>query len=244
VTDEPEALAVEPGWYPDPEDSKGKWLRYWDGEDWSETPPRIATAKEREELAWPGSPSPETLEDADELRLDDLVLLGGHGFPLVPKRSYEADFGPSEVAITGPGREGVETIAIAYPDLTNLSIGGPGEIKEGGGFIGGGFGVEGFAVGAAAAGVLNALTTRSRIETLLGMRTAAGELVFLCSSVDPQALELGLSRVRALVQIAPQTEQGDADPASQLSKLADLLERGYLDRDEFDRLKRNLLEDL
>jgi hypothetical protein len=46
---------VEEGWYPDPDDSRGRWLRYWDGEDWSDTPAKLASATEREQMTWPAA---------------------------------------------------------------------------------------------------------------------------------------------------------------------------------------------
>ncbi len=153
-------------------------------------------------------------------------------------------FSATGTVITGPGQGGIETTRVAYAEITNLSIGGPGKIQEGGGFIGGGFGLEGFAVGAGAAGVLNALTTRNRIETLIGLRTDSGELVFLCTSVDPPTLGLQLSRVRALVQSASSANQSRGDTVTQLEKLADLVDRGYLNRSEYDALKQSLLKDL
>lgn len=99
-------------------------------------------------------------------------------------------FGLTEAVIEGPGQDGIEITKIPYAEMTNLSIQGPGKIREGGGFIGGGFGIEGFFIGAATASVLNSLTTRSRIETLIGLQLGARELVFLCTAVEPPVLEL------------------------------------------------------
>ncbi len=73
---------VEADWYPDPDDPTGKWLRFWDGEDWSDIPARLASATEREELVWPEAPGTQTLEESADVKLDDVLLLGGHGFPL------------------------------------------------------------------------------------------------------------------------------------------------------------------
>lgn len=70
---EPEGEAAEEGWFPDPDDLSGRWLRYWDGEQWSEAPPKLASKRERETLVWP---APQTLDEAGELRLEPLLLLG------------------------------------------------------------------------------------------------------------------------------------------------------------------------
>jgi hypothetical protein len=235
----------EAGWFPDPEDATGKWLRYWDGEDWIDVPPRLASNRERERYVWPAAPSPKTLDQEGEVGLAGLLLLGGHGFPLFAESRYDLHFGPDAVLIEGPGPEGVTTTTIRYSDLTNLSIEGPGKVREGGGFVGGGVGIEGFFIGAAAAGVLNSLTTRTRVETLIGLQAGAHELIFLCTAIEPSALSLRLSRLRGLLRTTDSDgrDSGD-DPATQLSKLADLVERGFLEREEYETLKRRLLERL
>lgn len=43
------------GWYPDPNDAKGRWLRYWDGAEWSEQS-KLASKAERQTLTWPAAP--------------------------------------------------------------------------------------------------------------------------------------------------------------------------------------------
>ncbi len=52
---ERELDVVEEGWYPDPDDSRGRWLRYWDGGDWSDIPAKLASATEREQMIWPAA---------------------------------------------------------------------------------------------------------------------------------------------------------------------------------------------
>ena len=199
----------EAGWFPDPEDATGKWLRYWDGEDWIDVPPRLASNRERERYVWPAAPSPKTRDQEGEVGLAKLLLLGGHGFQLFAESRYDLHFGPDAVLIEGPGPEGVTTTTIRYSDLTNLSIEGPGTIREGGGFVGGGVGIEGFFIGAAAAGVLNSLTTRTRVETLIGLQAGAHELIFLCTAIEPSALSLRLLReARVALRLKPPSAAG------------------------------------
>ena len=157
---------------------------------------------------------------------------------------YELLFGLADAQIRGPEQGADQVLTISYSDLTNLSVEGPGKIREGGGFAGGGFGVEGFAIGAAAAGVLNSLTTRHRIETLIGLQASERELVFLCTSVEPSVLEIQLSRVRGLLRSSHASEKVETNLAAELERLADLVERGFLARDEFDRLKRRMIGDI
>lgn len=52
---ERELDVVEEGWYPDPDDSRGRWLRYWDGEDWSNIPAKLASTTERKRMTWPAA---------------------------------------------------------------------------------------------------------------------------------------------------------------------------------------------
>lgn len=153
-------------------------------------------------------------------------------------------FAQDEAVVSGPEAQDEHSLRLAYSELSSLSIGGPGAIREGGGFVGGGFGLEGFAIGAAAASVLNAATTKSRIETLIGLQDPAGELIFLCTTINPRRLELQLSRPRAIVRFNGAHGHLQADVATQLTKLASLLDRGLLERAEFDALKRQLLDDL
>src|SRR4051794_33215586 len=49
--------SVAEGWYPDPDDVTAKWLRYWEGEDWSPIPAKLASRSERKRLSWPGEDS-------------------------------------------------------------------------------------------------------------------------------------------------------------------------------------------
>jgi hypothetical protein len=234
------------GWYPSPTDYSGQWMSYWDGVDWTSVPARLASKREQGEFEWPDPPPPptaQTLDSVSEVLLDGVTLLGGFGYPLIQNSLCGLEFKELEVAITGQGATGAEVVSISYSELTDLSVGGAGKIREGGGFVGGGFGLEGFAIGATVAGLLNAMTTKHRIETLVGLQTERGELVFLCTTMEPSALELSLSRVRSFTRKRsgglPSREAGVAE---ELSKLADLVERGFLDREEFDRVKGRLLK--
>ncbi|HWN74077.1 MAG TPA: SHOCT domain-containing protein [Solirubrobacterales bacterium] len=220
-------------------------MSYWDGDGWTSIPARLASRKEQEDFEWPDPPPPvgaKTLESVSEIHLDELTLLGGFGYPLVQNSLCRLEFHEREVLVTGQGASSTETLSILYSELTSLSISGAGKIREGGGFVGGGFGLEGFAIGASVAGLLNAMTTKHRVETLVGLQTDRGEMVFLCTTVEPPSLELELSRVRSLLRKQPDNpHKQEAGVAEELSRLADLVERGFLDREEFNRAKDRLL---
>lgn len=196
------------GWRDDP--NKPDTERLWTGDTWTDlvrpTPGSPAPQPQTD-----ATPPAQTLDELAEVEVANLLLLGGFGFPLQPGGRYELLFGLADARIREPEQDDDQILTIPYSDLTNLSIEGPGKIREGGGFAGGGFGVEGFAIGAAAASILNSLTTRHRIETLIGLQASERELVFLCTSVEPSVLGIQLSRVRGLLRSSNASEKGQAD---------------------------------
>ena len=69
-----------------------------------------------------------------------------------------------------------EILAVSpYSDVEDVDIGGPGLVSSGGGFAGGGFGLTGAVEGMAIASVLNGLTSRTSIKTIL--RVQGNELL-------------------------------------------------------------------
>src|SRR4051812_24548793 len=108
------------------------------------------------------APEPNPLPDAP-LRFE---VLGGFGWDLRPGHLYRLDFDTAGITLADLQTESIAATA-GYQEIISLDIGGPGEVTSGGGFIGGGFGLEGAALGMLAAGLLNALTTRSKIVTIL-----------------------------------------------------------------------------
>src|SRR5688572_19715559 len=67
--------------------------------------------------------------------------------------------------------------------------------SSGGGFVGGGFGLEGAAQGMLAAGVLNAMTTRTKLITLFSLHAINGEAFFAHDSLTPHELRIHLCEV-------------------------------------------------
>jgi hypothetical protein len=184
-----------------------------------------------------------TLSDPQPFALNQVRLLGGYGFPLETVQLYALEFAADRILVHPPRAFG-EPTSIPYSEVTQFSIGGAGKVREGGGFIGGGFGLTGFAIGLAASTALNAATTRTRIETVIALQTEEGELVFLSTSVEPASLELRLAWVRGQIRkgSAVPIEAG-GDVTEKLERLANLLDKGLLDRAEFDALKAKLLSE-
>jgi hypothetical protein len=96
----------------------------------------------------------------------------------------------------------------------------------------------------AIATVLNALSAGTEINTVVRIQTRTGELFFHTSSIAPAALRMELSPV--FTQLRGQSRQEGASPPEgdkieRLAKLADLLDRGVINAEEFGKLKADLL---
>jgi hypothetical protein len=138
---------------------------------------------------------------------------------------------------------------VAFTDVDDVEIGGPGLVKSGGGFIGGGFGVTGAVEGMAVAAVLNALTTRTSIKTVVRVQAADCELFFLHTQATPEQTRIDLSLPLGAIRSAQASARAHkhreslrpASPVEDLARLASMLESGLLTRDEFDHLKARLL---
>jgi hypothetical protein len=134
---------------------------------------------------------------------------------------------------------------MAYTAIEDVEIGGPGLVKSGGGFIGGGLGAAGALEGMAVAAVLNALTTKTKITTVIRVRAAACELFLLWTQTPPEQLRIELSQplgaIRAARAAAAVSPASTASVVTELAKAAELLQAGLLTREEFDQLKARLL---
>jgi hypothetical protein len=100
----------------------------------------------------------------------------------------------------------------------------------------------------AVAAVLNALTMRTTITTVIRMQAATAELFLLHTEQTPEQVRMHLSRPLAAIRAARATSAA-ADPPSassqveQLTRLAGMLDRGLLTREEYDLLKARLLSE-
>lgn len=177
-----------------------------------------------------------------------LVFLGGYApeAELAVRDCYDLRFLADRIAVFP--FQGLDAVAqIPYRDVEVVDIGGPGLVRSGGGFAGGGFGVTGAVEGMAIATVLNVLTTQTTIKTVVRIQAAGCELFLLCTTTEPDALRISLSRALGTIRQAQAGAAADPDdrPAAsvidQLGRLAAMLESGLLTRDEFDRLKAALI---
>jgi hypothetical protein len=170
-----------------------------------------------------------------------LTFLGGFGYPLEVRRQYDLVFTAEGFRVVERQRKVVVEGLLREVDDLDIS----GSVKEfEGRFVGGGFGLTGAVEGMAIATVLNALSAGTEINTVVRIQTRTGELFFHTSSIAPAALRMELSPV--FTQLRGQSRQEGASPPEgdkieRLAKLADLLDRGVINAEEFGKLKADLL---
>lgn len=139
---------------------------------------------------------------------------------------------------------------VPYSQVEDVEIGGPGLVKAGGGFVGGGFGAAGAVEGMAIAAVLNTLTTRTSIKTVVRIQGTSCELFLLNTTLTPEQLRIAMSRPLGAIRSARATQAAEViqpapgaapSPVQELAKLAEMLEKGLLTREEFDLMKTKFL---
>lgn len=191
-------------------------------------------------------------DDAVPVFLSDRKLArAGRGYVVLTAPGYPFREGTSvQLSLDNDAAHLVESesrvaITIAFERVTGVETGGPGVTASGGGFAGGGFGVAGFVLGAAAAAVLNRVTTRYSVQTVLRISTLDGELNLVTDEITPDALDIELAPVRVGARAAarpnPVSEPGGDDVLDRLERLAKLREQGALSQQEFDIQKQRVL---
>jgi hypothetical protein len=186
------------------------------------------------------------------IALPEVAYLGGYiSEPTItPGKWYDVRFLEDRLAVFAC--RGADVLAeVPYGQIEHVEIGGPGLVKSGGGFVGGGFGVTGAIEGMAIAAILNGLTTRTSIRTVVRIQGTGCELFLLYTGATPDQLRIGMSRTLSIIrsalatEVAERTQQGvravPSSPVEELAKLADMLEKGLLTREEFDLLKAKLI---
>jgi hypothetical protein len=183
--------------------------------------------------------------------LPRMTFLGGYvaGADLAVRSAYGVRFMQDRVAVFTVGA--LRPLAVlSYPAIQDVEVGGPGLVRTGGGFVGGGVGTIAAAEGMTIAAVLNALTTRTRIKTVLRIQAGASEVFFLNTETEPEQLRIQLSRALGAIReihsantssSPARTPSGVVSLVDELSRLSSLLENGLLTREEFDTLKAQLM---
>ncbi|MEA2384112.1 MAG: hypothetical protein QOH72_4083 [Solirubrobacteraceae bacterium] len=121
--------------------------------------------------------------------LPSATVLNAAAIDIEPGELRVVAFRPSGVQLEGAN----DVLLIPWADVVEIQIGGPGRTTRGSNFIGGGFGFQGAAEGMLAAGLLNAATRRSSIETVVGLLFRQAELWLLYEHLEPLALRVELA---------------------------------------------------
>lgn len=184
--------------------------------------------------------------------LRSVTFLGGYlpGATLLKSSRYDLAFLKDRLLIA-PWREYRVLVDIPYSEIEDVQIDGPGIVKTGRSFVGGGFGGAAAVEGMAIAAALNSLTSRSSIKTVVRIQAKQCELFLLDTSAVPERVRIFLSQPLAAIRAARLADgagsfqnrppTGAVSPVDELSKLADMLEKGLLTREEFDLMKARLL---
>lgn len=173
------------------------------------------------------------------------VYMGGHGYKIPEETPCAVLFQKGALEIRKPEQP---AITIPHREISAFELSGPGAVQTGGGFIGGGFGLAGAAAGILTAGLINRLTTSTRILTVVRIATESGELFFQTNAATPDELRLGLSESIAAIDAArtarhpgPPTGSRGAETVAELSELSRLREAGALTDEEFVAAKKRTL---
>lgn len=179
----------------------------------------------------------------DLIALIGCLYLGGYGTSLVSQSAYHVVFREDQFVVRDAADFGDERFAQPFAGVREIGLEGPGAVTTGGRFIGGGFGLGGALEGAAVATALNALTTRTKIKTIVRITCDKAELFFHYDKDTPDNLRIVLSPILARLDKSPLREApASADDAlSGLERLAALHAQGHLSEEEFQLGKARLL---
>ncbi|OYT89175.1 MAG: hypothetical protein CFE46_01730 [Burkholderiales bacterium PBB6] len=131
---------------------------------------------------------------------------------------------------------------IAWDDLLGIDATGVGKSTRNAGIVGGGLGVEGAATGIIVASALNAISTRTSLDSWLTLRTATNEVVLSVLQSDPREVRGMLARAFAVVGAKSVAKpEGTNGLAAELSVLSKLHADGALTEAEFNSAKAKLL---
>jgi hypothetical protein len=199
---------------------------------------RAAAERARAELA--------QLDEAALVNLKAVIFLGGYApeTVLAAGQPYDLRFLSDRLVITRHDK--TEALAgVPYGEVEALDVGGPGIVSR---MSRGGQAGMTLAFGLVGAALAY---TDTKVQTIVRIQAADSEFHFLCTTTTPDVLRVQLSRPLGAIRDAraakpPATARlaGEAAAAvGELSRLASLLEAGLLTREEFDRLKAQLLAD-
>ena len=174
--------------------------------------------------------------------------LGGAGLPVEPGNGqlWSLVFTDVRVVLLLDHAPSAETTFDLGWEGLRVEIGGAGQIRRGGGFIGGGFGLAGAAAGMLTASALNSLTMKTGMDTVVHLATPSVEVFLHYDREAPAALRRTLAPVFLKLRQesafrGPKDDATSEHVVDRLHKLAGLLDRGLITEEEFARLKADLM---
>lgn len=172
---------------------------------------------------------------AGPFKFFDFIFLGGNGISLVKSHNYKVIFSADQICFESNSLDH----KIFVNQIINMEISGPGRLDSNAGVIGGGVGIEGAAVGIGIASIINALTSKSTVNTILRIEWSGGEVFLHTSTITPEELRIALSH--QFTKIKSRSSLVNTDVVSQLEKLIFLKNSGILTESEYNQAKLNLL---
>ena len=170
-----------------------------------------------------------------------VVAIGGNGWEFLTNKKLIAGLGADGLYLWD--METLKDYKVPSQTITDVAVSGPGTVHSGGGVMGGGFGLDGFLVGAAAATVLNILTSHKKTKTLVHLKCDDSEIFLLISTMEPDETRIFLSPLFVSLTAksnASKSASGVSGIAEEIAKLAKLLAEGHITSEEFANLKSSL----
>lgn len=133
----------------------------------------------------------------DDRLLRSWLFLGGANVAVKTGLSVDVLFRADRIRVY-PSRahpQDTPLVELDYARSFSIELSGPGRFTTGGGYVGGGFGLTGAAEGMAVAGLLNALTTRTQVQSVIALLSAEYEGFFLSQQHAPDELRRTLAPV-------------------------------------------------
>jgi len=171
----------------------------------------------------------------------NVTYLGGSGYGILEGSILKLSLSERSIDLLDP--KSLSQLSVLFAHIQGLEFDG-GVFQKGGGFMGGGFGLGGFVIGAASSAVLNKITTRTNIQTVMRILTSEGEMNFFTDEATPDQLDMALADVRTGIrnrEVNPAPVNSGISQVEQLEKLVKLRDQGVLTNEEFDAQKSKIL---
>jgi hypothetical protein len=173
------------------------------------------------------------------------TVIGGYGWSLPANTRVTVALAEDQMTLASIPLDLAGGVVAPYDYLLDFEFSG-GATSRGGGFLGGGFGLQGAVEGMIVASVLNSLTSKTTINSIVRISGSDGE-TFLHHGVSlPDELRrlFGPAVNAVKHRSADRGRQGEPesnDLVGQLERLARLREAGALTEAEFQSAKTRLL---